>query len=99
MTSSVIRRTEELKLLDSRFERLMEEYDESKMGCIEEEELEGILRTDTDVVEQALQEFEASQLRAKIPETEADADECMSCFEPVSQTTSTSTPSLYVQMA
>jgi len=43
MSSSVIRRTEGLKVLDDRFERIMEEYDEEEIGCIEQEEVQGIL--------------------------------------------------------
>lgn len=69
MTSSVIRRTAELKVLDDRFEKVMEEYDDEEIGCIDDEELIGGVPTNTsDLVSQALGEFEASQQRTKLAE-------------------------------
>lgn len=69
MTSSVIRRTAELKVLDDRFEKVMEEYDDEEIGCVDDEELIGDVPTDTsDLVSQALGEFEASQQRTKLAE-------------------------------
>nr|CAG4647178.1 EOG090X08PQ [Megafenestra aurita]SVE92481.1 EOG090X08PQ [Megafenestra aurita] len=41
MTSSVIRRNEQLSLLDDRFEQLMVQYDDDEMGALDCEEIEG----------------------------------------------------------
>lgn len=69
MTSSVIRRTAELKVLDDRFEKVMEEYDDEEIGCVDDEELIGAVSTNaSDLVSQALGEFEASQQRTKLTE-------------------------------
>lgn len=58
MTSSVIRRTEELKLLDDRFEKIMEEYDEGEIGCCDHEDLQGRLLQDSDLFKHAVGEME-----------------------------------------
>merc|ERR1719219_3135760 len=41
MSSSVIRRNENLSLLDSKFEEFMTQYDEAEEGALEGEEIEG----------------------------------------------------------
>ncbi|XP_046857414.1 protein LTV1 homolog isoform X1 [Xenia sp. Carnegie-2017] len=41
MTSSVIRRTQELCLLDDRFEKIMEDYDDNEIGALNNEEVTG----------------------------------------------------------
>uniref|UniRef100_A0A1L8DD15 Protein LTV1 homolog n=1 Tax=Nyssomyia neivai TaxID=330878 RepID=A0A1L8DD15_9DIPT len=41
ISSSVMRRNEQLTLLDDRFEKFMENYDESEIGALECEDLEG----------------------------------------------------------
>lgn len=38
MTSSVMRRTQGLQLIDNKFEKLMEEYDDDQIGSLEEED-------------------------------------------------------------
>ena len=43
MTSSVIRRTQGLKVLDDHFERIMEEYDDEEIGSIDHNDPTGIL--------------------------------------------------------
>lgn len=41
MTSSVIRRTQGLCLLDDRFDKIMEEYDDDEIGALDHEEVSG----------------------------------------------------------
>lgn len=57
MTSSVIRRTEGLKLLDDHFERIMEEYDEEEIGAVEHEETTGTFNVNDELITQIVDEF------------------------------------------
>ena len=41
MSSSVIRRNDQLSLLDDRFEAFMKEYDDNEVGPLDLEEIEG----------------------------------------------------------
>jgi len=74
MTSSVIRRTQELQLLDDRFERIMEEYDEEEMGCVDHEEVAGMIRPDTDLFNQAIENFIDEQTPHKLAEAYEDVE-------------------------
>jgi protein LTV1 len=74
MTSSVIRRTQELQLLDDRFEKIEEEYDEEEMGCVDHEELAGMIRPDTDLFNQAIEKFIDEQTPHKLAEAYEDAE-------------------------
>lgn len=56
MTSSVIRRNEALTQLDEHFEKFFAQYDEDQIGALDTEEIDGY-RTNDDVIEMALQEF------------------------------------------
>ncbi|XP_067844637.1 protein LTV1 homolog [Heptranchias perlo] len=47
MTSSVMRRNEQLTLLDDRFEKLYEEYDDDEIGALDHHELEGSIQVDS----------------------------------------------------
>lgn len=46
MTSSVMRRNEQLTLLDDRFEKFFEQFDEDEIGALDNVELEGYINTD-----------------------------------------------------
>ncbi|XP_078595272.1 protein LTV1 homolog [Branchiostoma floridae x Branchiostoma japonicum] len=58
ITSSVMRRNEGLTLLDDRFEKLYEEYDDDEMGPLDHEELTGTVQQDSLVLNNILQEYE-----------------------------------------
>ncbi|CAI9562026.1 unnamed protein product [Staurois parvus] len=55
MSSSVMRRNDQLTLLDERFEKFYEQFDEDEIGALDNAELEGFIQTDSarlqDVVE------------------------------------------------
>jgi len=65
MTSSVIRRTQGLKILDDRFERIMEEYDEEEIGAVDHEEMTGPRNVNCDLMTHIVEEF--IQDHTKIP--------------------------------
>lgn len=69
MTSSVIRRTQGLKLLDDRFERIMEEYDEEEIGAIDHEEQIGNLNVNDDLITQIVDEFIDDHTKIPLTET------------------------------
>ncbi|XP_073258108.1 protein LTV1 homolog [Porites lutea] len=74
MTSSVLRRNEGLKLIDERFEKLMEEYDEDEIGALDHEELEGTINPDSERLNALADEFIESQQNqdlSKVKEGEA----------------------------
>lgn len=64
MSSSVIRRNEQLKLLDDKFERMYASYDDSEIGALEGEEIEGSLPPDSELLLQCVTEFEKQQNEA-----------------------------------
>uniref|UniRef100_A0A4W6G9K1 Protein LTV1 homolog n=1 Tax=Lates calcarifer TaxID=8187 RepID=A0A4W6G9K1_LATCA len=45
LTSSVMRRNEQLSLLDDRFEKFYEQFDDDEIGALDNAELEGYIRT------------------------------------------------------
>jgi len=57
MTSSVIRRNENLRNLDDQFENLMAQYDDDQIGGLDMEEIDGFRTGDDSVLQQALAEF------------------------------------------
>lgn len=57
MSSSVIRRNEQLTLLDDRFEKFFEQYDDPEVGPLDCEEIEGHVDTSDDVLLQCAAEF------------------------------------------
>lgn len=61
MSSSVIRRNEGLTLLDDRFEKIFEEYDDIEMGALDHDEIEGFVHDESEILQQVLTEFEESQ--------------------------------------
>lgn len=58
MSSSVIRRNDQLTLLDGRFEKMFADYDDSEIGALDCEEIEGYLPPDSDVLLKCAEEFE-----------------------------------------
>ncbi|CAH1977533.1 unnamed protein product [Acanthoscelides obtectus] len=66
MTSSVIRRNDQLSLLDDRFEKMYADYEENEIGALDCEEIEGHVPETSDVLLQYAEEFEKSQKREKI---------------------------------
>uniref|UniRef100_A0A182R1E6 Protein LTV1 homolog n=1 Tax=Anopheles farauti TaxID=69004 RepID=A0A182R1E6_9DIPT len=57
MSSSVIRRNEQLTLLDDRFEKFFEQYDDPEVGALDCEEIEGHVDTMDEVVLQCAAEY------------------------------------------
>ncbi|EDO32402.1 predicted protein [Nematostella vectensis] len=66
MTSSVIRRNKGLTMLDDKFEKVMEEYDEDEIGALDHEEVLGTVDTNADshIINAITEEFE--QTRTKV---------------------------------
>merc|ERR1719219_442068 len=58
MSSSVMRRNENLSLLDSKFEEFMTQYDEAEEGALEGEEIEGCVEETSERMEDLLRENE-----------------------------------------
>ncbi|KAJ3659595.1 hypothetical protein Zmor_011278 [Zophobas morio] len=70
MTSSVIRRNEQLTLLDDRFEKMYADYDENEIGALDCEEIEGHVPESSDILLHYADEFEKTQQK-EILEQEA----------------------------
>lgn len=75
MTSSVIRRTKGLKVLDDHFERIMEEYDENEIGCIEQEEVQGVLNTNNILVNSVIDRYYEDNKRHDLSEAKDEGDD------------------------
>lgn len=71
MTSSVIRRNEQLTLLDDRFEEMFAEYEDNEIGALDCEEIEGELDPSSDRVLQLAKELEDE--KPKKPDIESTA--------------------------
>uniref|UniRef100_A0A0A9XMK6 Protein LTV1 homolog n=1 Tax=Lygus hesperus TaxID=30085 RepID=A0A0A9XMK6_LYGHE len=65
MTSSVIRRNEQLSLLDDKFEKMFAEYDDNEVGALDCEEIEGELDTESEFLKRMTEEFEKAQIVEK----------------------------------
>ncbi|NXC44453.1 LTV1 protein, partial [Penelope pileata] len=57
LTSSVMRRNEQLTLLDDRFEKFFEQFDEDEIGALDNAELEGFIDTDNIRLEEVLNDY------------------------------------------
>ncbi|XP_071494564.1 protein LTV1 homolog [Diadema antillarum] len=82
MTSSVMRRNDGLTLLDDRFEKLYEDYDDMEIGALDQEEIEGHVTDQSLVLQQVMDEFEAqtkittmNDIPTKRPSHQANEDE------------------------
>lgn len=73
MSSSVMRRNEQLTLLDGRFEKMYTAYDENEIGALDTEEIEGYVDPNSDVLLQCLDEFEKNRRREQL-EKDASAN-------------------------
>lgn len=60
ISSSVIRRNEQLALLDDRFEKFFEKYDEPEIGALDCEDIQGEVDISGDLMNQCLSEFKRS---------------------------------------
>ncbi|KOC69001.1 Protein LTV1 like protein, partial [Habropoda laboriosa] len=58
MSSSVMKRNEQLTLLDDRFEKMYAAYDENEIGALDCDEIEGYIPPNSDLVLQYAAEFE-----------------------------------------
>ncbi|XP_046473342.1 protein LTV1 homolog [Neodiprion pinetum] len=58
MSSSVMRRNDQLTLLDNRFEKMYTGYDDLEIGALDCEEIEGHVAPDSDILLQYADEFE-----------------------------------------
>ncbi|XP_038218416.1 protein LTV1 homolog [Zerene cesonia] len=66
MSSSVIRRNQGLSLLDNRFERMFAEYDDTEVGALDLDEIEGYLPDTHNMLLDAAKEFEESQKKYQL---------------------------------
>ncbi|CAH0760159.1 unnamed protein product [Diatraea saccharalis] len=66
MSSSVIRRNQGLSLLDGRFEKMFAEYDDTEVGALDLEEIEGFMPESHDMLLRAAEEFEESRRRHQL---------------------------------
>uniref|UniRef100_A0A3B3Z904 Protein LTV1 homolog n=1 Tax=Periophthalmus magnuspinnatus TaxID=409849 RepID=A0A3B3Z904_9GOBI len=57
MTSSVMRRNEQLTLLDDRFEKFYEQFDDDEIGALDNAELEGYIEPDSSRLEEVIQDY------------------------------------------
>lgn len=64
MSSSVIRRNEQLSLLDDRFEKFFEMYDEPEIGALDCEEIEGDVEVTNEMILQMAEQFRRDKAEA-----------------------------------
>ncbi|XP_028635053.1 protein LTV1 homolog isoform X1 [Grammomys surdaster] len=57
MTSSVMRRNEQLTLHDERFEKFYEQYDDVEIGALDNAELEGTIQVDSSRLQEVLNDY------------------------------------------
>lgn len=57
MTSSVMRRNEQLTLLDDRFEKFYEQFDDDEIGALDNAELEGFIAADSSRLDEVIQDY------------------------------------------
>ncbi|XP_068963576.1 protein LTV1 homolog [Petaurus breviceps papuanus] len=57
MTSSVMRRNEQLTLLDERFEKFFEQFDDDEIGALDNAELEGFIHADSIRLQEVLNDY------------------------------------------
>ncbi|KAK3089237.1 hypothetical protein FSP39_002023 [Pinctada imbricata] len=61
MSSSVIRRNDGLSLLDDRFEKLYEQYDDSEIGALDQDDIDGSVQQGSHMLDSILEDFEKQQ--------------------------------------
>lgn len=57
ITSSVMRRNEQLTLLDDRFEKFYEQFDDDEIGALDNAELEGFIQPDSARLEEVIKDY------------------------------------------
>ncbi|XP_026166161.1 protein LTV1 homolog [Mastacembelus armatus] len=57
LTSSVMRRNEQLSLLDDRFEKFYEQFDDDEIGALDNAELEGFIQPDSARLEEVIKDY------------------------------------------
>lgn len=57
LTSSVMRRNEQLTLLDDRFEKFYEQFDDDEIGALDNAELEGYIEPDSARLEEIIKDY------------------------------------------
>ncbi|XP_051755445.1 protein LTV1 homolog [Ctenopharyngodon idella] len=57
LTSSVMRRNEQLTLLDDRFEKFFEQFDDDEIGALDNAELEGYIEPDSKRLEEVIKDY------------------------------------------
>ncbi|XP_061480021.1 protein LTV1 homolog [Rhineura floridana] len=57
MTSSVMRRNEQLSLLDERFEKFFEQFDDDEIGALDNADLEGFIQSDSTRLQEVLNDY------------------------------------------
>ncbi|PIO38153.1 hypothetical protein AB205_0158480 [Aquarana catesbeiana] len=57
MSSSVMRRNDQLTLLDERFEKFYEQFDEDEIGALDNAELEGFIQTDSARLQDVVKDY------------------------------------------
>ncbi|XP_065055701.1 protein LTV1 homolog [Rhopilema esculentum] len=73
MTSSVIRRTQGLQLLDDQFEKIMEEYDDDDIGGLEDDnndDANEIMNEEKLLVDQAISDFNKGQSKQSLEDSD-----------------------------
>lgn len=70
MSSSVIRRNQQLTLLDDRFEKMYAAYDENEIGALDCEEIEGHVAENSNLLLQYADEFEKSRANEQLDKSE-----------------------------
>ncbi|KAG9262611.1 hypothetical protein AMEX_G24403 [Astyanax mexicanus] len=69
LTSSVMRRNEQLTLLDDRFEKFYEQFDDDEIGALDNAELEGYINPDSARLDEVIQDyFRKKQKECQTPE-------------------------------
>ncbi|KAG7275000.1 hypothetical protein CRUP_001093 [Coryphaenoides rupestris] len=58
LTSSVMRRNEQLSLLDDRFEKFYEQFDDDEIGALDNAELEGYIEPDSERLQDIINEYQ-----------------------------------------
>ncbi|XP_041839177.1 protein LTV1 homolog [Melanotaenia boesemani] len=61
LTSSVMRRNEQLSLLDDRFEKFYEQFDHDEVGALDNAELEGFIQPDSSRLEEVIKDYFTEQ--------------------------------------
>ncbi|XP_072513393.1 protein LTV1 homolog [Salminus brasiliensis] len=69
LTSSVMRRNEQLTLLDDRFEKFYEQFDDDEIGALDNAELEGYINPGSTRLDEVIQDyFKQKQKECQTPE-------------------------------